>query len=74
MRVIIDKLRKNHLLVMLVCCLVPIALVYAGVRYWGWSDKLLLWGVLLLCPLSHILLMRGHGKDPKVRPKVLAGS
>ncbi len=60
-REIVGKARQNHLLVMLVCCLAPIAVVYVGVTYLGWSRSILLWSVLLLCPLSHILLMRGHG-------------
>ncbi len=60
-REIVGKAKQNHLLVMLVCCFVPIAVMYAGVIYLGWSRSILLWGVLLLCPLSHILLMRGHG-------------
>ena len=58
---VFEKLKKNHALMMVVCCLVPIAVVYAGVTYLGWSRNILLWGMLLLCPLSHILLMRGHG-------------
>lgn len=60
MGTVIEKLKENHALVMVVCCLVPIAVVYAGVTYLGWSRNILLWGMLLLCPLSHILLMRGH--------------
>ena len=62
MKTLFEKLKEDHALMMVVCCLVPIAVVYAGVIYLGWSRNILLWGMLLLCPLSHILLMRGHGE------------
>lgn len=43
---------------MLLCCLIPIALIVALVAfgYGGWAIPL----IFLLCPLMHILLMGWH--------------
>jgi len=60
MKKIIEKLKNNHMLLMLVCCLVPLAIVYAGIYFLGWSNSILTWSILLLCPLAHIFMMKGH--------------
>ncbi len=58
-----QKVMTKHSLIMLLCCLVP--LVILGVLWAaGVSGNYLIWGVLLLCPLLHIFMMRGmHRKD-----------
>lgn len=57
---------SRHMLLMIVCCAVPLALIlalpYLGVSLSS-SGWLLL--VLLLCPLLHLFLMRGHGHAEK---------
>jgi len=48
---------------MALCCLAPLALIigfsafFRGGDYWAWL-------IILLCPVLHILIMRGH-KDNK---------
>ncbi len=55
---------SKHALIMVLCCLIPIiALVVLWAVGVSWSY--LIWGVLLLCPLLHILMMRGMGKGHK---------
>ena len=48
---------KKHLLVMLLCCLIPIGVVL-GLRAFGVAlNTTLFVAVMLLCPLLHILMM-----------------
>ncbi|OGZ20613.1 MAG: hypothetical protein A2654_00365 [Candidatus Nealsonbacteria bacterium RIFCSPHIGHO2_01_FULL_43_31] len=57
------KMKQRHLLLMALCCLAPLALIigfsafFRGGDYWAWL-------IILLCPVLHILIMRGH-KDNK---------
>ena len=52
---------NRHLLVTLLCCTIPL-LVILALPYLGVSLSSSRWLplVLLLCPLMHLLLMRGH--------------
>ncbi len=52
---------SKHTLIMLLCCLIPLALL--GVLWAiGVSGSYLILGVILLCPLLHILMMQGRHK------------
>ncbi len=42
-------------------CLLPIAAVVAIGVFNVSVSNVLIFGMILLCPLSHILMMRGHG-------------
>lgn len=51
---------KKHSLLMKLCCIVPIVLVAVLLianTVKGASGNLLTYGLLLLCPLSHLVLM-----------------
>ena len=60
---LIQLIKKNHALAMILCCAVPIvgilALSSLGVLgSWGY------YALILLCPLGHIFMMRGmHSKS-----------
>jgi len=51
-------MRQKHLFFMLLCCLIPVVAILAlvAVGLGGWA----IYGLFLLCPLMHILMMRGH--------------
>jgi hypothetical protein len=57
------KTVSKHALLMLACCLIPLALIVGlpatGLNLGGVAPFLM----LLLCPLMHIFMMRGMGHD-----------
>ena len=61
---LIQLIKKNHALAMILCCAIPIvgimALSSLGVLgSWGY------YALILLCPLGHIFMMRGMHSKPK---------
>jgi len=52
----------RHILMMVLCCLIP--LVILGILWvTGVSQNILSFGILLLCPIMHLLMMKNmnHG-------------
>ena len=65
-RSFLQRIKRNHAVMMLVCCIVPLALVFALVYFFGLSKSYLYWVVLLLCPIMHYFMMRQvHDKKSK---------
>jgi hypothetical protein len=71
-------MNTRHLLIMLACCLIPIALILA-ISIFGFSlgtlTPLLPYALVLMCPLMMIFMMRGMGHehstvDPKRHEEV----
>ena len=61
-----NKIKHNHLLMMIICCVVPIALILAAANIWGFGSRKIFWLFLILCPLMHYLMMKEfHKKDHK---------
>ena len=48
----------KHALIMILCCLIPVA-IFAVLWATGFSGNYLVLAVALLCPLLHLLMMRG---------------
>jgi uncharacterized membrane protein len=56
---------KKHLLIMLACCLIPIAALMA-IFVFKVAVSAVFYGVIMLfCPLSHLLMMKFMGHDHK---------
>jgi hypothetical protein len=56
-----QKGMSKHALIMVLCCLIPLAIL-AVLWAIGVSGSYLIFGVILLCPLLHIFMMRGMSK------------
>ena len=54
-----QKGMSKHTLIMILCCLIPLALL-AVLWAIGVSGSYLILGLILLCPLLHVFMMRGR--------------
>ena len=56
-------MKKSHMWIMIVCCLIPV-IGLAAVYFFKVPFSSVLFGaMMLLCPLSHLLMMKYMGHD-----------
>ena len=56
-------MKKSHLLLMFLCCLIPVAALAAIFLFNVPVNSVLLFGLILLCPISHLPIMKCMGHD-----------
>ncbi len=56
---------KKHLWIMLACCLLPVAAILAVTVFNVPLGTVGLYALVLLCPVGHLLMMRGMGHQHK---------
>lgn len=56
-------MKKSHIWLMLLCCLIPVVGLTAVYFFKVPVSSVLLYGMLLLCPISHVLMMSFMGHD-----------
>lgn len=69
---IIQKIRHNHSLMMIICCGAPLLVLVILVYGFGLRSAYLSWGILLLCPLAHLFMMKGMHKKQAVEDRQMA--
>ena len=56
-------MKKSHLWLMILCCLIPVVGLAAVYLFKIPLSNVLFYGMVLLCPLSHLLMMKFTGHD-----------
>ena len=56
-------MKKSHLWLMILCCLIPLVGLAAVYLFKIPLSNVLFYGMILLCPISHLLMMKYMGHD-----------
>ena len=56
-------MKKSHIWMMILCCLIPVVGLVAVYFFKIPLNNVLFYGMVLLCPLSHLLMMKFMGHD-----------
>ena len=56
-------MKKSHIWMMLACCLIPLAGLAAVYLFNIPVSKVVYFGLILFCPLSHVFMMRFMGHE-----------
>ena len=59
----LEKIKQNRLLMMAVCCGLPLIVLLVLIYGFGIRNMYITWAAILLCPLSHLVMMRMHKSD-----------
>ena len=56
-------MKKSHMWMMILCCLIPVVGLVAVYFFKVPLNNVLFYGMVLLCPLSHLLMMKFMGHE-----------
>ncbi|HLB64817.1 MAG TPA: hypothetical protein VJJ46_08230 [Anaerolineales bacterium] len=54
---------RKHVLLMILCCLIPVAALAAIFVFKIPATSVLIYGLVILCPVSHVVMMALMGRD-----------
>jgi hypothetical protein len=60
---LIEKIKHNHSVMMLLCCGIPLVILFIGVYFFGLSNKYIYWFAIALCPVMHFFMMKDMHKN-----------
>ncbi len=62
----LKELKENHLILMVLTCVLPLVSIFIGVYYFGIEGKYLWWVAIGICMISHLFMMKTmHGNHTK---------
>lgn len=64
MKILLNKLKHNHSLLMVLCCVLPLSAILA-LSYFNILGSWGFYAIFLLCPLMHVFMHRGHSAQAK---------
>ncbi len=67
MKNIFNKIRHNHWLMMIICCAIPLIILFIVISFFDLNDSYWIWGIILLCPIIHYFMMKDMHKHKKGR-------
>lgn len=56
-------MKKSHMFIMFLCCLIPVVGLAAVYFFKMPLSNVVFYGMILLCPISHLLMMKYMGHD-----------
>jgi hypothetical protein len=56
-------MKKSHIWLMILCCLIPVVGLVAVYFFQIPFSKAVFFGLMLVCPLSHLVMMKFMGHD-----------
>ena len=56
-------MKKSHIWIMILCCLIPVVALVAIYFFQIPFSKTVFFGLMLLCPISHLVMMKFMGHD-----------
>lgn len=63
-------MNRKHLLLMIIGCLLPLVALIAILVFQIKVSSLVLFGLILLCPVMHLWMMRDHTKHQTVQETI----
>ncbi|HLD15995.1 MAG TPA: DUF2933 domain-containing protein [Candidatus Nanoarchaeia archaeon] len=64
----IEKIKHNHLVMMILCCGIPLLVIYSLGYFFDLDRRYTFWSFLVICGLMHYFMMKhmhGDHKDKK---------
>ena len=74
-----QKVKENHMLMMLICCGIPLIGIVIARYVFNYNSSYLIWAALAVCMGSHFFMMKNmhanhnHGEEDRGKKKKIKG-